>query len=136
MTDNLNAPDPRLGEISKALDEFEETVVEFTLLSFHPAAFCEYENLKWVRNEKREKLMELIRRLSDGLIIPPNRVSNLINTSADDMATSLRCAEVNGNLDIEVLRRALMLVGHRGEKTKVRILQRYIRKMEKEAEGE
>ena len=70
--------------------------------------------------------------MSNQLIVPPTMVSRLVNTSADDMASSLHCAEVNGDLDIEVLREALKVVIAKGMATKVRILQRYIRKLESE----
>ena len=65
MTDNPNAPDPRIGEISKALDEFEEAVIEITVTSIAGRSPGEIENLKWDRKEKREEMMNLIRRLID-----------------------------------------------------------------------
>ena len=34
-----------------------------------------------------------------------NRVTNLVNTSVDDMKSSLYCAEVNGDMDIECCER-------------------------------
>lgn len=60
------------------------------------------------------------------------RVSRLVNTSVDDMGSSLHCSEVNSDMDITVLREALAVVIFRGEPTKARILQRYIRKLKSE----
>jgi len=63
MMDNPNAPDPRIGKISKALDEFEEAVVELTLTyNFFPDK-KKLSQTNWDRQEKREKLMDLIRRM-------------------------------------------------------------------------
>ena len=58
-------------------------------------------------------------------------VSDLINSSADDLSSSLRCSKVNGNLDATVLQKALEICTRRCEKTKVKILNVYIKKMAK-----
>jgi hypothetical protein len=57
-------------------------------------------------------------------------VSDLVNTSVEDMRSSLACAEANGTYSFNsaVLQMAYEVVSKRGEKTKARIIQRYIKK--------
>lgn len=54
-------------------------------------------------------------------------VSMLVNTSVDDMRSSLNFED-----DIEVIRKALRVVERRGEKTKATMLLRKLKKMEAE----
>lgn len=63
-------------------------------------------------------------------------VSWLVNTSVQDMQSSLSCAEVNGDLDLDFLREALKVVIRRDEKTKMKILERYIRKLDEGQKSE
>ena len=55
-----------------------------------------------------------------------------MNTSIEDLASTLHCAEVNNTKHIissAVLQKALELACRRGKKTKARLIQRYIKKM-------
>lgn len=61
-----------------------------------------------------------------------NRVSNLINTSVEDMQSGLWAY---GVADLEMLRQAHKTVDARGEKTKAKILQRKIKQLEKQLEA-
>ena len=63
MTENPNAPDPRIGEISKALDEFEDAVKDANTDHCDEGSNADYIR-KFARNGAREKLMNLIRRLN------------------------------------------------------------------------
>ena len=58
-----------------------------------------------------------------------SNVSWLTNTSVQDLQSSLSCAEANDELNIDVLREAYRLVTRRGEFTKAKLLDRYIRKL-------
>jgi len=58
-----------------------------------------------------------------------SNVSWLTNTSVQDLQSSLSCAEANDELNIDVLREAYRLVTRRGESTKAKLLDRYIRKI-------
>ena len=58
-----------------------------------------------------------------------SNVSWLTNTSVQDLQSSLSCAEANYELNIDVLREAYRLVTRRGESTKAKLLDRYIRKI-------
>lgn len=60
-------------------------------------------------------------------------VSYMVNTSVDDMRSSLECAECEKRLNIHTLRAALEVVTRRGEKTKAKMLASYIKKLEKGA---
>ena len=62
MTDNPNTPDPRIGEISKALDDFEQSVLEY---AYSSGPTSESYICRFARNDARTKLMNLIRRLID-----------------------------------------------------------------------
>jgi len=55
---------------------------------------------------------------------------SFINTSVDDLRSSLSCAETNGSriFNSAVLQKAFDAVSRRGEKTKARLLQQYIKK--------
>jgi hypothetical protein len=58
--------------------------------------------------------------------------SHLVNTSIDDMRSSIQCAEINGSpYSIEHLKLALVIVMRRGEKTKTELLEAVIKKYEK-----
>ena len=62
------------------------------------------------------------------------QVASLINTSVEDMNSSLNCNP--GYYELPVLKKALEVVNRRGEKTKAKILDSKIRKLEKDAEKE
>ena len=55
---------------------------------------------------------------------------DLVNTSVEDMQSSLACAESNGTyiFNSAVLQMAYEVVSRRSEKTKARIIQRYLKK--------
>jgi hypothetical protein len=55
----------------------------------------------------------------------------LIYTSVDDMQSSLQCSLGHESLSLETLRKAKILADQRGEKTRTKILDRFIRKLEK-----
>lgn len=55
----------------------------------------------------------------------------LLFTSVDDMKSSLECSMVNGTLNKKTLLKAKILADQRGDKTRVLILDRFIRKLEK-----
>lgn len=55
----------------------------------------------------------------------------LLFTSVDDMKSSLECSMVNGTLNKKTLQKARILADQRGDKTRVLILDRFIRKLEK-----
>ena len=58
-------------------------------------------------------------------------VNNLVNTSVNDMNSSLDCSFRNGSLRQGVLLDALMIVEKRHEKTKALIIERYLKKLVK-----
>jgi len=62
-----------------------------------------------------------------------DNISRLINTSVDDMISSLECAYKNGDLQQRELIEALMVVEKRNEKTKALIIERYLKRLAKEA---
>lgn len=62
------------------------------------------------------------------------RAEFLVNTSVDDLQSSLPHYEANDE-DIAVIRLGLKWCERRGEKTKVTLLKRKLKKMEKEAEN-
>lgn len=55
---------------------------------------------------------------------------SFINTSVDDLRSSLSCAEANGTriFNSAILKKAYEAVTKRGEKTKARLIQQYIKK--------
>jgi len=55
---------------------------------------------------------------------------SFINTSVDDLRSSLSCAEANNSriFNSAVLQKAFDAVSRRGEKSKARLLQQYIKK--------
>jgi hypothetical protein len=55
----------------------------------------------------------------------------LLFTSVDDMKSSLECAMSNETLNKKTLQKARILADQRGDKTRVKILDRFIRKLEK-----
>jgi hypothetical protein len=58
MSDNPNAPDPRIGAIGKALDEYTAAVKDMVISK----SFAESYDSKFNLQEKRAKLMDLIRK--------------------------------------------------------------------------
>lgn len=56
-------------------------------------------------------------------------VSRLIDTSVEDMKSSLECAEENGELRIDLLKEALRYAIRFGEITRQKILKRYIKRI-------
>ncbi|MFZ5856755.1 MAG: hypothetical protein ACOYZ6_07990 [Chloroflexota bacterium] len=62
------------------------------------------------------------------------RAQDLVGTSVEDLQASLPHYSSESQKDIEVVRYGLMLCERRGEKTKVTLLKRKLKKMEKEAE--
>jgi len=65
MTENPNAPDPRIGEISKALDEFELKVRAAERGVFDKSDERELINRRYALSDARFKLMDLVRRLKN-----------------------------------------------------------------------
>jgi len=63
---------------------------------------------------------------------PFTRVQSLVNTSVDDMHSSLNFYQSNIQSDVETIRYALQIVARRKEKTKATMLRRKLKKMEKE----
>lgn len=55
---------------------------------------------------------------------------DFINTSVDDLQSTLHCAEVNKDsiFNSAILQKAFKATTRRGEKTKARLIQRYIQK--------
>lgn len=60
-----------------------------------------------------------------------DKTSRLINTSVNDLISSLDCAYKNGDLRQGDLLEALMVVEKRNEKTKALIIERYLKKLTK-----
>ena len=59
-----------------------------------------------------------------------DRVSSLANTSVDDMRSSLRC--MPGHYSLVVLRGVLAIAKRRGEKTRIRVIEAEIKRLDKE----
>lgn len=60
-------------------------------------------------------------------------VSGLINTSFEDMKSSIKCM-TPAHYGLSVLKKAFLATMRRGEKTKANFLRAQIRKLEKDAE--
>lgn len=62
------------------------------------------------------------------------RARDLVSTSVEDMNSSLNFYQFDEPTDVEIIMLALKIVTRRGEKTKVKILERKIKKMKKESD--
>lgn len=82
------------------------------------------ESWRWIEIDQKE-----FRRLKMKLSNPISyRVNNLVNTSVQDMQSGMWAYEFK---DLNVLRAALKVVEKRGEKTKARVIETKIRKLQK-----
>lgn len=80
---------------------------------------------------KKEEFYKLKRRIQT-YQFPWDRVNFLINTSVEDMQSSLYNYKADEPEDVEIIRAGLKKCVKRGEKTKAKILQRKLKKMEAE----
>lgn len=56
-------------------------------------------------------------------------VTDLVNTSCDDLKSSLNCSFLNGDLRYDVLHEALLVSIARNEKTKIKIIRYFLLKL-------
>ena len=91
----------------------------------------------WIEIDKAElnRLKRKILRGSGVLKEEADQVSNLINTSFEDMKASITCM-TPAHYGLNILKKAFIATTRRGEKTKANYLRAQICKFEKEAKKE